>query len=346
MKVLIVASDKGDHFTPFVEEQISALKAYGVETIRYAIRGKGIMGYLKELPQLKKYIRIHKPDVIHAHFGLSGLLANLQCRVPVVTTYHGSDINKPNIRRFSKVAMRLSKANIFVSKRNIALAGYSEDTSAATKSLPFREGYGVGYLLPCGVNLTDDQLITRTEARKALGIADDAIIVLFAGAFNNAVKDPALAQEAISICNSAMSNRQWAIDEESNRQSPIANRLIELFELRGYTRVQVNQLMCAANCLLMTSKTEGSPQVIKEAMACGCPIVSVDVGDVAERTDGVEGCYVVRTREPKDIAQALLQAITFEGRTNGRDKIIEMGLSNEQVAEQLVEIYDIIILSK
>ena len=99
------------------------------------------------------------------------------------------------------------------------------------------------------------------------------------------------------------------------------------------------------NCdaLLMTSRTEGSPQVIKEAMACGCPIVSVDVGDVAERVSGVEGCYVVPSRDPKDIAQALLQAIAFTGKTNGRERLIEMGLSNEQVAEQLIEIYKQVI---
>ena len=101
--------------------------------------------------------------------------------------------------------------------------------------------------------------------------------------------------------------------------------------------------MCAANCLLLTSKTEGSPQVIKEAMACGCPIVSVDVGDVAERTSGVEGCYIVRTREHKDIADALQKAIAFEGKTNGRERILEIGLSNEQVAERLIKIYESVL---
>ena len=123
-------------------------------------------------------------------------------------------------------------------------------------------------------------------------------------------------------------------------QHPCAIHEIKLVELKGYTRAQVTALMYNCDALLMTSKTEGSPQVIKEAMACGCPIVSVDVGDVAERVNGVKGCYVVSSREPKDIADALLQAIAFEDRTNGREKIIEMGLSNEQVAKRLVDIYE------
>ena len=101
--------------------------------------------------------------------------------------------------------------------------------------------------------------------------------------------------------------------------------------------------MYACDAFLMTSKTEGSPQVIKEAMACGCPIVSVDVGDVAERTEGVEGCYVVGSRAPHVLADALEKALLFEGRTNGRERIIEMGLTNEQVAKRIIKIYENIL---
>ena len=328
MKILIVGNNKPGHFAPFVEEQARALQMQGCDVVFFGVQGKGIWGYLRCLPALKHAIKQHQPDLIHAHYGLSGLLANLQRRVPVVTTYHGSDINKPNILRFSKIAMRLSAYNIFVSKRNIAIAIRRKGDKAKRR-------LGKYELLPCGVNLTDDQLTSRAEARKALGVVDDAKIVLFAGAFNNAVKDPALAQEAIDQCAKFTNGLRVFNDLKDLNDSALT-----LLELRGYTRAQVNQLMCAANCLLMTSKTEGSPQVIKEAMACGCPIVSVDVGDVAERVSGVEGCYVVPSREPKDIAQALLKAIAYEGKTNGREKIIEMGLSNEQVAKRLVEIYE------
>ena len=331
MKVLIIASDKGGHFVPFIEEQIVALQSCGIQVLRFGITGKGILGYLRCLPALKRAIKQHQPDLIHAHYGLSGLLANMQRRVPVVTTYHGSDINVPAVRRFSKIAMRLSAHNIFVSQRNVTLA--LSPNSLITYRLKKRYT-----LLPCGVNLplpwsemqtqwVGQQTLNQWVQRK---LEKDVKYVLFAGAFDNAVKDPELAKSAIAFYNSTF----------TNSQSPIANRPIELIELKGYNRDQVNALMYNCDTLLMTSKTEGSPQVIKEAMACGCPIVSVDVGDVADRVSGVEGCYVVPSREPKDIAQALLKAIAFEGKTNGREKIIEMGLSNELVAKRLVEIYE------
>ena len=83
--------------------------------------------------------------------------------------------------------------------------------------------------------------------------------------------------------------------------------------------------------------------MIKEALACGCPIVSVDVGDVKERLEGVEGCYVVESRKPMDIAEALRKAIAFEGKTNGREKILAAGLTNEQVAKKIIVIYKKII---
>ena len=355
MKILIVASDKNGHFAPFIEEQMAALQARGMEVLRYGITGKGIIGYLRELPALRRAIRQYHPDIIHAHYGLSGLLANLQRRVPVITTYHGSDINLPSILRFSKIAMRLSAHNIFVSKRNvdIALGDRANDeckvesvkckgteNSGADKqtSTPYTlHPIPKNTLLPCGVNiplpwseLQHQQLEQLTLNQWVQSKLDKEIkYVLFAGAFDNAVKDPELAKSVIAVYNSSFANRQ-----------------IELIELKGYTRNQVTALMYNCHALLMTSKTEGSPQVIKEAMACGCPIVSVDVGDVAERTSGVEGCYVVTSREPKDIAEALQKALAFNGRTNGRERIIEMGLSNEQVAKRLESIYENVLAKR
>ena len=325
MKILIVGNNKPGHFAPFVEEQARALQQQGCEVVFYGVKGKGLLGYLRALPALCRMIRAERPDIVHAHYGLSGLLANLQRRVPVVTTYHGSDINVPKVLRFSKIAMRLSVYNIFVSKRNIAIA-ISRKRDKAMKRL------GKYSLLPCGVNIPPpwNELQNKLVGQLTLNQWVQSILskneknVLFAGAFDNAVKDPELAKAAMN---------------ELEKMGVKA----ELIELKGYNRDQVNALMYTCDALLMTSKTEGSPLVIKEAMACGCPIVSVDVGDVAERLSGVEGGYVVPSREPKDIAQAILQAIAYEGKTNGRDRIIEMGLTNEQVAERLIAIYQSLV---
>lgn len=325
MKILIVGNNKPGHFAPFVEEQARALQQQGCEVVFFGVQGKGILGYLRCLPALKRAIRQYQPDLIHAHYGLSGLLANLQRRVPVITTYHGSDINKPNILRFSKIAMRLSAHNIFVSQRNVTLA--LSPNSLITYRLKKRYT-----LLPCGVNLPLQWSEMQTQRIGQLTLNQwvqeklNAGVkhVLFAGAFDNAVKDASLAKATIN---------------------ELANEGVkaELIELKGYNRDQVNALMYNCDALLMTSKTEGSPQVIKEAMACGCPIVSVDVGDVAERVSGVEGCYMVPTRDPKDIAEALQKALAFQDKTTGRQRIIEMGLSNEQVAKRLIAIYQSLV---
>ena len=252
MRILVVASFNKGHFAPFIVEQVEALKKQGCTIEFFGLQGKGLQGYLRNLPLLKKKIKAFCPDVIHAHYGLSGLFANLQRRVPVVTTYHGSDINDKKVLPFSKMAMRLSAWNVFVSRKTLEIAKPKKKY----------------ILLPCGIDLSDLQLTKRAESRRKMGLQDDRKYILFAGAFDIPVKNAPLAKDTVTCL----------------QENPT-----ELLELKGYTREEVTMLMCAADAFLMTSLTEGSPQVIKEAMACGCPIVSVDVGDVKERVDGVDG---------------------------------------------------------
>ncbi len=319
MKILIIASYNKQRFAPFIEEQAEALKRAGCSIEWFGVKGKGIKGYISVLPQLKEKIRECKPDIIHAHYGLSGLLANLQRKVPVVTTYHGSDINNKKVRQFSKITMLLSKSNIFVSKATLEIA---QPLCMNVRRRSPRNNY---ILLPCGIDLTDLQLTERHAARTAMHLSHNKRYVLFAGAFDNLVKNAPLAKAAVAEL----------IEEE--------NSVVELLELRGYTREQVTLLMCAADVFLLTSFTEGSPQVIKEAMACGCPIVSVDVGDVCERTEGVEGCFVSKSRESQELAILLGKALSFPGRTSGRDKIIADGLDNEHIAQRIMEIYESVV---
>ena len=299
MRVLIVARCKEGRYAPFITEQVLALRGLGVECRFFPVMKNGICGYLLHLSSLKHAISAFQPDLIHAHYGLSGLLANLQRRIPVVTTFHGSDINDRKVRPLSRLSIHLSAFNIFVSRKILKIIS-PKDKSA---------------LIPCGINLEDYPEMEKNQARLQMHLSATGKYVLFSGAFDNPVKNASLAKEAVSRLES-----------------------VKLIELKGYSRAEVAALMYAADALLMTSLTEGSPQVIKEALACGCPIVSVDVGDVKELTSGVSGCFMVE-RDSVSIANALQSAIAFGRKTEGRRVIKEKGLSNVVIAERILSIY-------
>jgi glycosyltransferase involved in cell wall biosynthesis len=303
MRVLFVARFNDGRYAPFIEEQACALEKEGVECHFSGVRRKGLFGYLLHFPALLRKIKSFRPDLVHAHYGLSGLLANLQRRVPVVTTFHGSDINDPYVRPWSKWAMRLSAYSIFVSKKTLEIAKPKKSFA----------------LIPCGINLEDYPIIDKAEARKKMGLDDGKKYALFAGAFDNTVKNAPLAKAAVTLLPD-----------------------VELLELKGYSREQVACLMQAVDAFLMTSFTEGSPQVIKEAMACGCPIVSVDVGDVRERIGELDGCFLAE-RTPEDLSEKLKAAIAFGKRTDGRKAIESSGLTNEVVARKILEVYNSVL---
>lgn len=304
MKLLLVARRKNGKYAPFITEQVNALEEEGVQCRYYGIDRKGLLGYVHGLQGFRRAVRDFQPDVIHAHYGLSGLFANSQRRIPVVTTYHGTDINDRHLLKVSRKAIRLSAFNIFVSSGNIDAAHP-------------RSGHYA--LIPCGINLEDYPVLDKMDAREIVGWKADHRYILFSGSFDNRVKNAPLAKAAVESLEDA-----------------------SLIELKGYSRQQVARMMNAADALVMTSFTEGSPQVIKEAMACGCPIVSVDVGDVKEITAGVEGCFIAE-RSPESIALNLKRAIDFGKKTEGRKVIVERGLTNDVIANKLIEIYKSII---
>jgi len=303
MKILVVCSYNAGSIAPFIVEQAHALIDRGIEIDCFTIRKKGIIGYLLSRKKLLQKINSYTPDIIHAHYGLSGLLANLQHKVPVVTTYHGSDINNSKSRFFSLIAIKLSKFNIFVSQKLIDIA--------KPKS---KYAY-----LPCGIDLSLFQPESKLEARKKLSLDVQKKYVLFSGTFSNMVKNYPLAKQAVETLQA-----------------------VELLELKGYSRHQVVLLMNAVDVVLMTSFTEGSPQFIKEAMACNCPIVSTDVGDVKDVIGATTGCYIT-SFDANDVADKLRQALAFNSRTSGRSKVLHF--DNKLTAEKIIEVYSEVLKS-
>ncbi len=309
MKVLVVCSRRRysphtDYMAPFVYEQMNAIQALGVEC-RAILVDKGRNGYSRALKEIKKAIHEFSPDIVHAHYGLCGLIANLQRKVPVVTTYHGTDLHDKRLRRVSQLSVVLSKRNIVVSK---ALS----DNLLKQKSIR---------VIPCGVNADLLIPLEKNSARMELRWDISKKYILFSKEFYNPAKNFPLAKAAVDEYNSKYSNGANA----------------ELLEFIGFTREQVLLLYNAVDCVLMTSDHEGSPQFIKEAMACNCPIVSVDVGDVKQVISGMDGCYLAE-RTPEDIAQKLDSAIRH-GKTNGREKVFKQ-FDSRVIANQVIKVYE------
>ena len=148
-----------------------------------------------------------------------------------------------------------------------------------------------------------------------MGLSTQKKYILFSAAFNNTIKNYPLAKAALDR---------------------MGNSNIELLELKNFTRKEVAVLLNAADLALMTSFSEGSPQFVKEAMACNLPIVSVDVGDVKELLGDTEGTYIC-SYDSRDVADKIKQALNFAKRTNGREKI--QHLDSRVIAEEIIAVY-------
>ena len=313
MRILIVCSGNTGQISPFVSEQVDSLKKFGIDFSFFLIRGRGFLGYLKNVTHLNKKISEFKPALIHAHYGLSGLLALLARNgYPLVTTFHGNDINpihsneisKPNLNRlFSRITYLFSNYSIFVNK---------------DLALMVKAKQGKYSVIPCHVDLEMFHPISKTEARKLCDLSLTKKYVLFSSSFDNYIKNYPLAQNACRVFEN-----------------------LELIELKGFSRPEVNILLNACDLALITSFNEGSSQFIKEAMACNCPVVATKVGDVDLVIGKTEGCYIA-TFEVDDVISKIKKALEFvqmKEKTLGRQRIIELELDAEHTNQKIYNVY-------
>lgn len=302
MKVLFIVSGNHGAVSPVVKNQGDALAEAGVDVEYYLIKGKGIRGYLRNIYPLKQYIRNHSFDAVHAHYSMTAFAATLAGVRPLVVSLMGSDV-------------KATKWYKFLIKLFAALGGWK---TIIVKSSDMYNSLGIkrAIVIPNGVNLKRFEPMDKETCQKQLGW-ENGKHILFPANPARQEKDFALAEKAVGNF-SAECLILHAFENVPNEQTPI-----------WYN---------AADVVLMTSKWEGSPNAIKEAMACDRPIVTTNVGDVIERLQSLEGCYIAKTREPEELAELLKQAMTY-GRTQGRERIMQDGLANELVAERIVEIY-------
>lgn len=322
MRVLEVSRYKNnfaDHQLPFVTEQGEAIRAAGCEVDYFLVRGN----YVKAVGALKAKIREFKPDIVHAHFGLSAITAELQSLVPAVTTFHNGETLNPVVNFVSSLFSLRAKHVIYVAQHVRDLSYFKA------------KNYSI---IPCGVSLDDCFIMDKAEARQRLGWKDDTKYILFGGAFSNTRKNYKLLSEAVKQLQ--ISNFKFQI---------------EVVEMKGLSRAECVLRMNACDLFALPSHSEGSPQALKEAMACNCPCLATDIADVKYLFGDEPGHWILRnprkTHERWDadeksldeMVALLKEALAFEGRTHGRERILELKLSNEQVAKRIIRIYEEIV---
>lgn len=319
MRVLIVCRYKEafpSHITPFITEQGDSVnKINGYKVDYFTIKGKGFLSYFTQVKDLNKRIEEFKPDIIHAHYGLSGLTAVLQRMAPVVITFHNGEVDTFLGNLFSSIASLFAKHTIYVAQ-HIYNRTFFKPKSNYT-------------IMPCGINIEDCNITEQKEARKQLGFEDENKYILFGGAFDNTRKNYKVIKDALMLDGRSFVKTDMGDDYGD----------IVCMEMKGLSRSECVLRMCACDLFMLPSKSEGSPQALKEAMACNRPIVATDIADIKHLLGDLPGHYIC-SFEPEDVAKKIKLALDFNGRTDGRKRIIELGLTNEQVAKKIISIYN------
>ena len=305
----------GGNSMVFARRQAESLVAQGLAVEVFNLRSRISPRVLwTEFLRFRRTIRIFRPQVVHAHYGtMTAMFAVLASgRLPLMITYRGSDLNPlPSARRLRPAAGRLLSQLAALRASHIVCV-----------SPQLRErlwwGRGRATVLPSGVDETVFKPASQRDMRLRLGWQEQDRIVLFnaGGEGSNKRLDLALA--------AAGAARRW-------------EPALRLEVLDGSIPPdRIPAMMNAADCLLVTSDAEGSPTVVQEALATNLPVVSVDVGDIAERLEGVAGSRIAR-RDPRALGRALAEVVTPPRRSDGRRRVPEF--SSQRIARELGRLY-------
>ncbi len=319
MKVLFVFSGNSQAFpvSPFTHAQAESLRARGVEVDYFPIRGKGWKNYLKNIGPLRRHLKANRYDIVHAHYSLCGWVVVLAAmgRVPIVVSLMGDDaqgtfVGPGRITWQSRLPILLT---YLIQPFVHAVIAKAPDLARVV----WRRH--LAHVIPNGVRLEQFERIPG-GCREALGLHPDRQYVLFLGNPEDPNKNIALVRQAVALIGRA--------DVELLHPYPIRHE-------------QVVQYLNSVDVLALCSFGEGSPNVIKEAMACDCPIVSTPAGDAAWVMGDTAGCYVA-SYEPALFAEKLSEALHYarrQGRTRGRERLLALGLDAETVAWRIESVY-------
>lgn len=318
MRVLFVS--KGDegglNISPFIKAQAESIRKLGISLDHFPIKGKGLIGYFSSMLAIRKYLKTNHYDVIHAHYVLSGWSALMGSGgIPVVLSLMGSDVqgDRTGVNKVKLSTKYLTYLTYLIQPFIKAIISKSERIE---KYIYLKKK---SFIVPNGIDLNAFRPFDN-DCRQELNLDPNIKYVLFLGNKEFINKNFKLVQKAVSLISDP-----------------------DLVILNPYpvSHQDIPKYMNAADVLLLSSFSEGSPNVVKEAMACNCPVVATDVGDVRWLFGGTEG-YYISSFDAKDFAEKITLAINYSKehkRTNGRDRIIELDLDSEIVARKIIEIY-------
>lgn len=302
MRVLFVSSGKSGGAGYVVKNQGDSLIRYGIDLEYFSIT-PGIIGYLRAIPGIRKRVKEGGYDIVHAHYNLSGIVASMAGSFPLVVSLMGSDVHQNFILLWITQVLSKWRWRAVIVK-----------TEAMKEKLRLKRAF----VISNGVDTDRFIPAHKEEAREKLGLTGRGKIVLFIASKNRPEKNLSMAEEAVAY---------------------LQDKSVEFLHLHSMENSMIPLYLNAADLLLLTSRREGGVNVIKEAMACNCPIVSTDVGDVRWVTSGIDGCYITGSGIP-DVAANIKKALDFSARTTGRERIFELGLDSVSVAGKLAEIYN------
>ncbi|OEK02494.1 hypothetical protein BFP97_13610 [Roseivirga sp. 4D4] len=322
MRVLMISSEWPSDEHPnsglFVKRQFDYLKKNGVNIEIYSFRGGGsLKNYWIHRRKIKSTIKTFKPDIFHAQFAQSALLV-VGRKGKLVVTYRGDDaqgiVNEKGVQtKKGLILMLIGKIVSTVSDKIIVVSKH------LLKKIPWISDASV---IPSGLELYRyDKLLKsdRASMREKLGIPP-GFMILFPNSTSNPNKNYQLVEQALASV---------AINERKD---------FFVKTIFGQSHEELLQYMRASDCMILTSLREGSPNVIKEAMALNTPIISVPVGDVPERISKLKGSFVSQGYDPQELANLMIKAKEFDYSEYNSRELVSL-LDEQKLTEGLIDIY-------
>jgi glycosyltransferase involved in cell wall biosynthesis len=311
VRVLVVTNFMPDAGSPqrgrWVRDQVDEVRKRGVDVDLFAFPpGRG--EYLPATRRLRALLRRERFDLVHAHYGLAGLVARAAGAKPLVVTFHGTDVRHHLVGHLSR---RLAWRCDLVA--GVSRALFEPDDGRA--GLPAVPGSAV---LPCGPDLERFEPLPRAEARRRIGLDPEGRYLFFPANPARPEKRHDRAAEVAAACKA------------------------DLLTGGSIEPAQMPLWINAANAVLVTSDYEGFGMAAVEALACDVPVLSTPVGIAPYAVGGVDGCLCAPFDVDAWAAPARRHLDSADPRVTGA--VRASGLSAGAMAERVIEAYRAVVI--